>query len=84
MLPKVDLLNNNIGVAVLARNPEYHSQIKYINIRWHWIREAYERGEIEFPYVATEDNLTDRLTKALTPQKFYIFNSQIIRRAPGA
>ena len=83
VLPKVDLLNDNIGAAALARNPEYHSRTKHIDVRWHWIREAYERGEIELPYVATGDNLADGLTKALTPQKFYVFSSQIVGRAPG-
>ena len=81
--PKVDLLNDNIGAAALARNPEYHARTKHIDVRWHWIREAYGHGEIGLPYVATEDNLADGLTKALTPQKFHVFRSQIVGRAPG-
>ena len=80
----MDLLNDNIGVAALARNPKYYSQIKYIDVRWHWIREAYEQGEIKFPYVATGDNLADGLIKALIPQKFYIFSSQIVGRVSRA
>ena len=33
VLPKMNLLNDNINIAVLVRNSKYHSRTKHIDVR---------------------------------------------------
>ena len=78
----VPLFNDNLGAAALAKNPEYRSRTKHIEVRWHWIREVYQQGVIELPYIATKENLADGLTKPLGPEKFYVFSNSIVGEPP--
>ena len=40
-LTAVLLFNDNLRAAALAKNPEYRSRTKHIEVRGHWIREVY-------------------------------------------
>ena len=39
----------------LVKNPIFHSRTKHIDIRQHFIREAYEEKKIDPKYVGTEE-----------------------------
>ncbi|XP_074361226.1 secreted RxLR effector protein 161-like [Apium graveolens] len=54
----------------LAKNPMFHGRSKHIDIRYHFIRECVDRGEIVVKHVATENQKADIQTKALTTVKF--------------
>ena len=54
---------DNQGSIFLSVNPVVDRRTKHIEIRYHYIREFYERGETEIYYVASEDQLADALTK---------------------
>ena len=81
-LTAIPLFNDNLGAAALARNPEYRSRTKHMEVRWHWIREVYQQGVIELPYIATGENLADGLTKPLGPGKFDTFSKSIVGEPP--
>lgn len=51
-------------------NPEFHKRTKHIDVIFHLIRELQLSGEINVTYVPTYLQLTDILTKALTPDLF--------------
>ena len=53
-----------------------------MEVRWHWIREIYQQGVIELPYIATKENLADGLTKPLGPEKLYGFRDSIVSESP--
>ena len=53
----------NQGSIFLAVNPAVDRRTKHIDIRYHFIREFYERGETDIFFVASEDQLADALTK---------------------
>ncbi|CAL1672136.1 unnamed protein product [Lasius platythorax] len=61
---------DNQGAIKLIKNPEYHKRTKHIEIRYHFIREKYEDGQIEIVYVPSSDQLADILTKALSKESF--------------
>ncbi|GJW99095.1 putative ribonuclease H-like domain-containing protein [Tanacetum coccineum] len=42
----------------------FHSKIKHIEIRYHFIRDAYEKKLIQVLKIHTDDNVADLLTKA--------------------
>ncbi|GJX82633.1 hypothetical protein Tco_0332114 [Tanacetum coccineum] len=53
-----------------SNNPVYHSKIKHIEIRHHFIRDAYEKKPIQVLKVHTDDNVVDLLTKAFDGPRF--------------
>ncbi|GKF42153.1 hypothetical protein Tco_0125495, partial [Tanacetum coccineum] len=48
----------------LLWNPIFHSKIKHIEIRHHFIRDAYEKKLIQVLKIHTDDNVADLLPKA--------------------
>ncbi|GJU42483.1 hypothetical protein Tco_1195440 [Tanacetum coccineum] len=47
-----------------GQNPMFHSKTKHIEIRHHFIRDAYEKKLIQVLKIHTDDNVADLLTKA--------------------
>ncbi|GJS38824.1 hypothetical protein Tco_0563867 [Tanacetum coccineum] len=47
-----------------GKNPVFHSKTKHIEIRHHFIRDAYEKKLIQVLKIHTDDNVADLLTKA--------------------
>ncbi|KAL8117931.1 hypothetical protein AgCh_015718 [Apium graveolens] len=66
----VDIYIDNKSAIDLAKNPVFHGRSKHIDIRYHFIRECIERGEIIVKHVSTEFQRADVLTKGLTTVKF--------------
>lgn len=60
----------NKSAIDLVRNPVFHERSKHINMRYHFIRECVEHGEIIIKYVKTDEQRADTLTKALPIVKF--------------
>ena len=53
----------------LAKNAEFHSRMKHIQRRYHWIRDRVEDRELALTKIHTAENVSDMLTKVLTPEK---------------
>jgi hypothetical protein len=64
------LLSDNQGAIALACDNRFHARTKHIDIQYHFIREAVEAGKIDISYVASADNISDILTKALPAVQF--------------
>lgn len=63
--PATHIFCDNQGAQNLVRNPVHHARTKHIHIRNHYVREVFERGEINITYVSSENNVADVLTKGL-------------------
>ncbi|GKC47749.1 putative ribonuclease H-like domain-containing protein [Tanacetum coccineum] len=61
---------DNESTICIVKNPVYHSKTKYIAIRHHFIRDAYEKKLIQVLKIHTDDNVADILTKAFDVSKF--------------
>ncbi|KAJ1518951.1 hypothetical protein ONE63_011439 [Megalurothrips usitatus] len=66
----LSLYCDNRGAIDLANNPVFHRRSKHIAIRYHFIREALEKGLINISHVPTGEMLADFLTKALPKPTF--------------
>ncbi|GJU37838.1 putative ribonuclease H-like domain-containing protein [Tanacetum coccineum] len=53
-----------------AANCLFHSKTKHIEIRHHFIRDAYEKKLIQVLKIHTDDNVADLLTKAFDVSRF--------------
>ena len=65
----VNLYCDNTGAIAQAKEPRAHARSKHVQRRFHVIRELIEFGEVKICKIATEDNIADPLTKALTQPK---------------
>ena len=64
---------NNKSAIVLIENSIYYSRTKYIEIRYHFIREKVIERLIKFIFVFTKDKVVNELTKLLTGEIFIKF-----------
>jgi hypothetical protein len=67
---KVPLLCDNESAIRMADNPVEHSRTKHIVIRYHFLRDHQQKGDIEIAYINTKDQLADIFTKPLDEQSF--------------
>ncbi|KAL0424004.1 UNVERIFIED_CONTAM: Retrovirus-related Pol polyprotein from transposon TNT 1-94 [Sesamum radiatum] len=54
---------DNKSAIAITKNPVQHSRTKHIDIKYHSLREATTRGEIELKYCSTEEQLAIYLLK---------------------
>ena len=64
---------DNQSAIALAKDNKFHSRMKHIDIRYHFIREAVEDGNIVVNYIPTAENIADIFTKSLAKPKFESF-----------
>jgi hypothetical protein len=69
-LTKVPLLCDNESAIRMADNPIEHSRTKHIVIRYHFLRDHQQRGDIKFAYVSSKEQLADIFTKPLDEKTF--------------
>jgi uncharacterized beta-barrel protein YwiB (DUF1934 family) len=69
-LSKVPLLCDNESVIRMADNPVEHSRTNQIDIRYHFLRDHQQKGDIEIAYVNTQNQLADIFTKPLDEKTF--------------
>ncbi|GJV07138.1 putative ribonuclease H-like domain-containing protein [Tanacetum coccineum] len=62
MKTKIHIYNEN--AICVVKNPVSHSKTKHIEIRYHFIRDCYEKGLIEMVKIHKDNNVADLLTKA--------------------
>jgi hypothetical protein len=69
-LTKVPLLCDNESAIRMADNPIEHSRTKHTAIRYHFLRDHQQKGDIEIAYINTKEQLADIFTKPLDEQTF--------------
>ena len=61
---------NNQGAIAISKDNKFHTRMKHIEIRYHYIRECVANGKVVVEYVPTAENITDAFTKPLTRPRF--------------
>ncbi|WVZ63926.1 hypothetical protein U9M48_013517 [Paspalum notatum var. saurae] len=51
--------------ATLTKNPVLHSRTKHIDVRFYFLRDHYEKGDIDLVHVVSKNQLADIFTKPL-------------------
>jgi hypothetical protein len=69
-LIKVPLICDIESAIRMADNPVEHSRTKHIDIRYHFLRDHQQKGDIEIAYVNTQNQLADIFTKPLDEKTF--------------
>ncbi|GJS52669.1 hypothetical protein Tco_0626031 [Tanacetum coccineum] len=69
-LNAIPLYCNNKSAIALCCNNVQHLRAKYIDVRYHFIKEQVENGIVELCFVQTEYQLADIFTKPLPRERF--------------
>ncbi len=66
----VNIKCDNQGAIQLGKNPIASQRSKHIDVRYHFVREHVQSGDVIFKYCATQEMVADILTKPLPRAKF--------------
>ena len=67
----MNLLCDNKAAIDIAHNPVQDDQTKHVEVGRHFIKQNLEAKIIWFPFVKSEDQLVDILTKAVCSKIFH-------------
>jgi hypothetical protein len=70
---------DNQGTIAMSKNPVLHKRTKYIDIKFHFVREKIQDRTIELKYCPTHEMVADIFTKPLPRGQF-----ENLRARPGA
>ncbi|WVZ84549.1 LOW QUALITY PROTEIN: hypothetical protein U9M48_031574 [Paspalum notatum var. saurae] len=62
---RIPLLVDSTSAISIAKNPVLHSRTKDIDVRFHFLRDHYEKGDIDLIHVVSANQLADIFTKPL-------------------
>ena len=62
---------DNKAAIAIANNPVQHDRTKHVEVDRHFIKDHLTQGTINLPFVKSEDQLADVLTKAVSGKIFH-------------
>jgi hypothetical protein len=84
MVRDTKLYQDNQSAILLEKNGKRSSskQMRHINIRYFFITDCIEKGEVKVEYCPTEDMLADIFTKPLQGSAFHKFRNAVLNMQP--
>ena len=73
----ITLFSDNQSAIALAKDHQYHTHTKHIDIRFHFIRWVVNDGKIHLVFCPTNDMVANTLTKALPSPKVKHFATEL-------
>ena len=67
---KTPIFCDNTSAIAISNNPVLHSRTKHIDIRYHFIRDHIQKGDIELYFISTDNQLADLFTKPFDESRF--------------
>jgi hypothetical protein len=61
---------DNTATKTLSEDPLLHSRVKHVDIKYHFLRERVQSGDLRLTYINTRENVADMFTKALDVKQF--------------
>ena len=73
----IPILCDNTSTINLTKNPVCYSRTKHIEIRYHFLRDHHQNGDINLVYIDTENQLADIFTKPLAEDRFNYLRREV-------
>ena len=73
MFRPIEINVDNTGAIALGKNNMVTKRSKHIDIRYHFTRQCFNDGLVNFAHIKTELNVADALTKPLCRVKLEFF-----------
>ncbi|WVZ84834.1 hypothetical protein U9M48_031821 [Paspalum notatum var. saurae] len=70
------LVDSTFAISI-AKNPVLNSRTKHIDVRFHFLREHYEKVDIDLVHVVTQNKLADIFTKPLEFSAFVCLRNEL-------
>jgi hypothetical protein len=67
---------DNQSCIRLLEQPMFHERSKHIEIKYYFIRDKFQEGEVKLEYIPTDKHTTNILTKPLSGIKFAYFREK--------
>ena len=71
------IMCDNSSAICISKNPIQHSRTKHIDIRYHFLRDHADQGNIELAFVPTDAQLANFFTKPLGNDHFISLRHQL-------
>jgi hypothetical protein len=68
---------DNQSCVKLSENPMFHDRSKHIEIKYYYICDRVQKGEVKLQYISTDEQIADILTKHLSKGKFVYFRDKL-------
>jgi hypothetical protein len=68
---------DNQSCVKLSENFMFHDRSKHIEIKYYFIHDKIEKGEVILQYISTNEKTTDILTKPLSKMKFAYLSDKL-------
>ncbi len=70
MFDHIPIRSDNTSAISLSKNHIQHSRTKHIEIRYHFIGDHLQNGDIELEFVSTNPQWVDIFTKPLIKDRY--------------
>ena len=67
---------DNKAAIAIANNPVQHDRTKHVEVDRHFIKDHLNQGTISLPFVSSQTQLADVLTKTVSEK---IFHSSLVK-----
>lgn len=81
MPPAIVYQDNQSAMAMMRNGSATAKLTRHINIRYFWLKDNVERGEVTIQYMCTTDMLADVLTKPLQGEQFTSMARRLLQAA---
>lgn len=71
----ITVLCDNSSAIKLSKNPVMHGRSKHIDVRFHFLRDLSREGIVDLVHCASQEQLSDIMTKPLKLESFLKFRS---------
>ena len=71
---------DNRSTINMAQNISEHDRSKHIRIRYNYIKDEIDSGEIKLEWVSTDKQMADNFTKALQGQLFVNMRNRLLSK----